>query len=238
MQWFRVYNEILDDPKVAKMDGETFRCFIFFLAISSEQETEGTINMSVPDISWRIRVPIDVLEMAISYLLRNNILKKEKDSFIITNWKKRQFASDNVGIRVKRFREKQGNVSSNVTCNVVDTDTDTEKKKKERVASASSPVHKIKYLDSVMLSETEYKKLQEVMGQKNLENGIEQLDYSITVKGGKYKNHYKVLLNWLKRGFISGSNGDVLKQEKPKVYHEIDPETIMERQRKRDEVAI
>ena len=32
MQWFRVYNEILDDPKIAKMDGDTFRCFFYLLA--------------------------------------------------------------------------------------------------------------------------------------------------------------------------------------------------------------
>jgi len=126
MQWFRVYNEILDDPKVAKMDGETFRCFVYLLAISSEQETDGIINMSIPDISWRIRIPINTLEAAIAYFLENNIITKENGSFIITNWKKRQFASDNVGQRVKRYREKQCNVTSNVSGNVIDTDTETE----------------------------------------------------------------------------------------------------------------
>ena len=126
MQWFRVYNEILDDPKVAKMDGETFRCFIYLLAISSEQETNGIINMSVFDISWRIRVPINTLEAAIAYFLENNILVKKDDSFVITNWKKRQFASDNVGQRVKRYREKQCNVTSNVSGNVIEAEADTE----------------------------------------------------------------------------------------------------------------
>jgi hypothetical protein len=107
MQWFRVYNEILDDPKVAKMDGETFRCFIYLLAISSEQETDGIIDMSISDISWRIRIPINTLEAAIAYFLENNILKKENGSFIITNWKKRQFASDNSANRVLKYRNKR-----------------------------------------------------------------------------------------------------------------------------------
>ena len=139
MQWFRVYNEILDDPKVAKMDGETFRCFIYLLAISSEKETNGIINMSISDISWRIRVPINTLEAAIAYFLDNNILTKENGLFVITNWKKRQFASDNVGQRVKRYREKQGNVSSNVSSNVIeaeaeaDTDTEAEAEQKQSV---------------------------------------------------------------------------------------------------------
>jgi hypothetical protein len=64
---------------------------------------------------------------------------------------------------------------------------------------------KTKYLDSVFLTESEYKKLQEVLGQKSLDDAIEKLDYSITVKGGKYKDHYKTILNWNKRGFLNNN---------------------------------
>lgn len=67
-----------------------------------------------------------------------------------------------------------------------------------------SPV-KMKFLDSVFLSAVEHQKLTEAIGQKILEIGIEQLDYSITVKGGKYKDHYKTILNWHKRGFLKGN---------------------------------
>ena len=65
----------------------------------------------------------------------------------------------------------------------------------------------MKFLDSVSLTEEEYKKLQEVLGQKSLDIGIEKLDYSISVKGGKYKDHYKTLLNWHKRGYLN-NNGN------------------------------
>ena len=61
---------------------------------------------------------------------------------------------------------------------------------------------KRKYIDSVFLSDTEYKKLQEKIGQKDLDTGIKKLDYSITVKSGKYKDHYKTILNWHERGFL------------------------------------
>jgi len=70
-------------------------------------------------------------------------------------------------------------------------------------------IQKTKYLDSVLLTDLEYKKLQEVLGQKSLEVGISKLDYSITVKGGKYKDHYKTILNWNQRGFLKeGDNGN------------------------------
>jgi len=67
------------------------------------------------------------------------------------------------------------------------------------------PLVKMKFADSVFLSATEHQKLTEAIGQKNLEIGIDRLDYSITVKGGKYKDHYKTILNWHKRGFLKGN---------------------------------
>ena len=74
-----------------------------------------------------------------------------------------------------------------------------EKEARERATLSS----KVKYLDSVFLADKEYSKLQEVLGQKSLDDGIKKLDYSITVKGGKYKDHYKTLLNWKSRGFLN-----------------------------------
>jgi hypothetical protein len=83
-----------------------------------------------------------------------------------------------------------------------ETETETEEKENNaRDRAALSP--KIKYLDSVFLTDKEYSKLQEAMGQKSLEAGIEKLDYSLTVKKGKFLDHYKTLLNWHKRGFIA-----------------------------------
>ena len=82
---------------------------------------------------------------------------------------------------------------------------DRRKERKERKKENS--ILKIKYLDSVFLSEIEYRKLQEAIGQKSLDIGIKQLDYSITVKDGKYKDHYKTILNWHERGFLNDSNG-------------------------------
>jgi hypothetical protein len=126
MQWFRVYSEIIDDPKMAKMNDETFRVFIYLLAVASEEGKDGEINMTTDDIAWRVRIPAETLNTAIKYLSENNIVQTTENKIIVTNWKKRQFSSDNVSERVKRFRNKQCNVSRNVSCNVIDTDTDTD----------------------------------------------------------------------------------------------------------------
>jgi len=84
--------------------------------------------------------------------------------------------------------------------------------KKEAEASLPTQIkkekpQKTKYLDSVFLTDEQYKKLQEAIGQKSLDAAIEKLDYSISVKGGKYRDHYKAILNWQKRGFLNGNTG-------------------------------
>jgi len=92
-----------------------------------------------------------------------------------------------------------------------ETETETETEERENIYTharvRATPSPKMKFLDSVSLTEEEYKKLQEVLGQKSLDIGIEKLDYSISVKGGKYKDHYKTLLNWHKRGYLN-NNGN------------------------------
>lgn len=82
---------------------------------------------------------------------------------------------------------------------------------------------KEKYADAVFLSKTEYKKLQEAIGQKSLDVGIEKLDYSITVKSGKYKDHYKTILNWHKRGFLNADENPGKPQPPKSVFKKHTP---------------
>lgn len=114
-------------------------------------------------------------------------------------------------LRVQKHRETIKAATSNTDITVPSSSSSssscTKVHKEGRRNSAATPA-KTKYLDSVFLSDDERRKLQEAMGQKSLEVGIEKLDYSITVKGGKYKDHYKTLLNWYRRGYLAGNNGN------------------------------
>ena len=87
-----------------------------------------------------------------------------------------------------------------------ETETETETEE-ENIRARATPPPKQKYLDSVFLTADEYDRLKEAMGQKSLDRLIEQLDYSITVKSGHYKDHNKTLLNWFKRGYHNNGNG-------------------------------
>ena len=107
MQWFRVYTEIIDDPKIAQMDGESFKIFMFLLAVACEQEKEGVIEMSIEDIAWRIRRNVSETLQVVSSLVSSCILTKINDKkYSFLNWEKRQYKSDNSSERVRKYRKE------------------------------------------------------------------------------------------------------------------------------------
>ncbi|MHB8110526.1 MAG: hypothetical protein ACYDHW_10900 [Syntrophorhabdaceae bacterium] len=109
--------------------------------------------------------------------------------------------------RVKRFRNAKEKRDCNAKLTPLSSSSSSSSSLKKEKKKENIPP-RTKYLDSVFLSDEEYRKCQEVMGQKSLDIGIEKLDYSITVKSGKYKDHYKTLLNWFRRGYCN-EGGDI-----------------------------
>jgi len=227
MEWIRLYCDILDDEKISKISDFSYKIFTFLLLLCREREGNGEIDMSIHDLSWRFRLPENKVKKAIIELTEIGILS-DKVPITIAKWDSRQYKSDNVSERVKRYREKKETLHEtlqNKKCNVIETETETETEKKERkentpdgsIPSLKTPKpKKTKYADSVWLTDDEHRKLQEAVGQKNLEVGISKLDYSITVKGGKYKDHYKTILNWHQRGFLTtNGNGNCGSPKKP-----------------------
>jgi len=110
MKWFRLYSEILDDPKINKMSPKKFKFFIFLLCLASEQEHNGVINLTEKEISWRVRMPLKTVASCLAELKELKIITANPPiSFI--NWGKRQFKSDKSTDRVKKHRDSKGNVT-------------------------------------------------------------------------------------------------------------------------------
>jgi len=103
-----MYSEIIDDPKIARMNDNQFRIFTYLLAVASECEGEGLIPLSIADLSWRIRRSQDEISNTLRYLQETHIITWNGDGVEFVNWKKRQFRSDNVTERTRRFKERSG----------------------------------------------------------------------------------------------------------------------------------
>lgn len=151
MKWFRFYADALNDPKIQKLSGDTFKQWINLLCLASQQDQCGRLP-SVDDIGFSLRLSGDAVASLVDELMARGLVDEVDGDLMIHGWHKRQFVSDNVSLRVQRHRQKQeqnpgdkaveksetlpkktvkrySNVTSNAhvtKCNALDTDTDTE----------------------------------------------------------------------------------------------------------------
>ena len=142
MQWFRFYNEVLDDPKVQKLHPALFKHWVNLLCLASELGDAGDL----PDdnaIAFRLRVRTTEVRRIIDQLVAAGLLDvcgndAESRTLSAHNWQGRQRSSDSSSSRVARHRA--GN-RENVTLpetqvsRTVDTDTDTDTDTEDAKAS-------------------------------------------------------------------------------------------------------
>lgn len=127
-RWFRFYTEALDDPKVQRLDGETFKLWVNLLCLTAKHD--GTLP-SVSDIAFALRIDEIACQSLLDRLLIAGLIDTLKggiNGFRIAphGWSERQYKSDTSTDRVKRFRERHKNVSETAPDTETDTDTDTE----------------------------------------------------------------------------------------------------------------
>lgn len=129
MKWFRLYDDLLDDPKAQQLSPVLFKHWINLLCLASKSEPRGELP-ALTDIAFRLRVTTQKARSILKELASAGLLDADGETFHMHNWNDRQPNSDNVAARVKKHREA---VSGNddVTLqkresNALDTDTDTD----------------------------------------------------------------------------------------------------------------
>jgi hypothetical protein len=116
-RWFRLYDELLDDPKVQRLPAEDFRGWVNLLCLASRND--GKLP-AVSDIGFALRTLVERLHNGGLIERRNG---GANGSFYAPNkWAERQYKSDTSTQRVKRFRERSKTVAETPP----DTETETE----------------------------------------------------------------------------------------------------------------
>lgn len=159
-RWFRMYDELLDDPKVQMLPAETFKMWVNLLCLASRND--GRLPDSAA-IAFALRVDGKRVDKILAELIDRRLIDEAGDGFEPHSWHDRQYKSDVSTDRVKRHREQRRNVSATVSNGVsrnvsdptlerpgnasrgraglpaglTDTETDTERKKETRAALAS-----------------------------------------------------------------------------------------------------
>ena len=121
-RWFRLYDDVLNDPKVQRLSGESFKFWINMLCIASKN---GGVLPGIEDMAFALRVSNDVCTSLIDELKTCGLIDGSK-RLVPHGWDKRQYKSDTSTDRVKRFRERSRNVTETVSETAPDTDTETD----------------------------------------------------------------------------------------------------------------
>lgn len=111
-QWFRMYAEVLDDPKVQKLPAATFKAWVNLLCLAAKHE--GRLP-AVEDIAFALRCSPADAARTVETLAKTGLIDPVEGTYEPHNWGGRQYRSDVSTQRVKRHRERQRNVSPAVS---------------------------------------------------------------------------------------------------------------------------
>ena len=107
MQWIRLYNEILDDPKLEKLTDFQYRCWIRLLALANTGRPRGTLP-TIDAIAYRLRLRRTDTQRLVAALLGCGLLDPQEDGRLAPhNWSGRQKASDGAAERMARTRAER-----------------------------------------------------------------------------------------------------------------------------------
>jgi hypothetical protein len=132
-RWFRLYDEMLDDPKLQRLPAETFKAVVNLWCIASRN---GGKLPPCSDIAFSLRVTESNAVTLLDELVTLGFLDHDDDGLRPHNWDKRQYKSDTVdgtnAERQKRFRERHRNGVTPVTVTPTRDRTEAETEQKEK----------------------------------------------------------------------------------------------------------
>jgi hypothetical protein len=134
-RWFRVYDDLIDDPKVQRLDPTLFKTLINLWCLASANE--GVIP-AIDEIAFKLRMKPEKAQRMLSELRATGLIDDDERGARPHNWDSRQFISDGSTSRVKRFRERHRNVSPAVSGTTPETETETETETESKTPSQGS----------------------------------------------------------------------------------------------------
>lgn len=155
MDWFRCWNDIIDDPKLLRMTPAHRWVWMAVMVLANKSPKRGSLYVSerlpcdFDDLVRVSRESPDVVREALTAFESSAFGMLEKDengAWAVKNWKKRQPSKDNVAERVAKTREKKRNkgtddettqlplegVTGNTLVTPPDSDTDPDAEGEER----------------------------------------------------------------------------------------------------------
>src|SRR5262249_18380508 len=124
-RWFRVYDDLVDDPKIQRLDPSLFKALINLWCLAS---ANAGVLPPIDEIAFKLRIKTEKAQRLLNELRAAGLVDDDKRGARPHNWDQRQFRSDVSTSRVKRFRERRGNVSTAFFETGPETETEAERR--------------------------------------------------------------------------------------------------------------
>ena len=102
MAWLRLYEDILDDPKVMLLPPDVFRTWVLFLCASKARD--GILPNS-RQLAYRVRLDDDTCVKHLDLLVEAGLIDDTDEGMMMHAWDKRQYVNDISTSRVNKYRE-------------------------------------------------------------------------------------------------------------------------------------
>lgn len=126
--WIKLYLEILDDPKVARLNDHLWRRFFELCVIAGATPTRDGVLPPVFDMAWKLRTDEDALTTDLEQLSRAGLVEYIQQipplegQWIVKNFAKRQSAISDLS----RKQAERKRLSRTVTAGVTNRDLEEE----------------------------------------------------------------------------------------------------------------
>lgn len=136
-RWFRMYDDVLNDPKAQKLSDAAFRGWVNIMCLASKND--GILEQPVENIAFSLRKSLPKTRELIQTLQSGGLLDRTENGWKPHNWETRQYKSDVSTARVKRFRECSRNVSETHPETEQTQSQKTEQKESSAAPAAAPP---------------------------------------------------------------------------------------------------
>ncbi len=138
MAWLRLYDTILDDPKIQMLSDRAFRMLVNLWCLA--KRNGGKLTDDLNSLAFSLRMPTGKVRDTMQALISAKLIDRIEHGYEPHEWNIHQYQSDVSTERVKRFRERSKKPDETVTETPPDTDSEPETESEQKEVGSATAI--------------------------------------------------------------------------------------------------